>query len=153
MDNFNIIIVVIVVSSPFGNGPLEEIILASDGAIFNNAAQIRNPVFCFSTILFRTRKKEMPARFADIVRRDSGSVELFKETLLGKSVSLFGSGWAWLSIDPGGKLTVMAESNTGNPIKSGLLPILVPDVWDTHNRLPEQACRLPESGLGTYRLD
>lgn len=124
VDNLNRLIL----GTQFENSTLEEIISASDGAIFNNAAQIWNHTLFFENLT--PEKKEMPAGFKDMVIRDFGSVDLFREALLGKAASLFGSGWAWLSAGPDGKLLITAESNAGNPLKSGLLPLLTLDVWE-----------------------
>ncbi|MDD2560624.1 MAG: Fe-Mn family superoxide dismutase, partial [Bacteroidales bacterium] len=59
------------------------------------------------------------------------------------AATLFGSGWAWLSADKSGKLIITAESNAGNPMRSGLKPLLTIDVWehayyiDYRNRRPD----------------
>jgi Fe-Mn family superoxide dismutase len=42
----------------------------------------------------------------------------------------FGSGWAWLSVDGGGKLVVSSTANQDNPISDGLKPVLGLDVWE-----------------------
>lgn len=124
VDNLNRLIS----GTQFENSTLEEIISASDGAIFNNAAQIWNHTLFFENLI--PEKKEMPAGFRDMVIRDFGSVDLFREALFGKAASLFGSGWAWLSADPEGKLVITAESNAGNPLRNGLRPLLTLDVWE-----------------------
>ena len=43
---------------------------------------------------------------------------------------LFGSGWAWLSIDKQGKLHITKEPNGSNPWRAGLKPLLGFDVWE-----------------------
>ena len=45
-------------------------------------------------------------------------------------VGLFGSGWVGLSRDESGKLLITQGSNAGNPITSGLTPLLTFDVWE-----------------------
>ena len=41
----------------------------------------------------------------------------------------FGSGWAWLSVNPSGKLEVTKTPNAENPWVHGSTPILTMDVW------------------------
>jgi len=50
----------------------------------------------------------------------------FKQAALGR----FGSGWAWLAVDPEGQLTVTSTANQDNPILSGQIPLLGLDVWE-----------------------
>lgn len=45
-------------------------------------------------------------------------------------MSLFGSGWAWLSADKEGKLHITKEPNGSNPLRNGLIPLLCFDVWE-----------------------
>ncbi len=125
VDNLNKLII----GTPFEESSLEDIIMkAADGAIFNNAAQIYNHTLFFENLT--PVKVEMPAGFKAAVERDFGSVEQFREALIAKAVGQFGSGWAWLSVDAHGKLVITAESNAGNPLRSGLRPILTLDVWE-----------------------
>ncbi|MEO7082221.1 MAG: Fe-Mn family superoxide dismutase, partial [Flavobacteriales bacterium] len=46
----------------------------------------------------------------------------------------FGSGWAWLSVQKGGKLDVCSTANQDNPLMPemgcGGTPILCVDVWE-----------------------
>ena len=46
------------------------------------------------------------------------------------AVGLFGSGWAWLSVDKNGKLHITKEANGSNPVRAGLKPLLGFDVWE-----------------------
>ena len=52
--------------------------------------------------------------------------ELFTKAALG----LFGSGWVWLVMDKEHKLSIVQESNAGNPLTKGLTPVMVIDVWE-----------------------
>lgn len=42
----------------------------------------------------------------------------------------FGSGWAWLSQDPSGKLLITSTANQDSPLTEGLEPLLTIDVWE-----------------------
>ena len=54
----------------------------------------------------------------------------FKKEFNAASTGLFGSGWAWLSIDKQGKLHITKEPNGSNPWRAGLKPLLGFDVWE-----------------------
>ncbi|WP_457631186.1 superoxide dismutase [Oceanithermus sp.] len=72
-----------------------------------------------------------------------GSFEAFKETFSQAAATRFGSGWAWLALDPWKKLHVLSTPNQDNPVMQGLTPILGLDVWEHayylkyQNRRPE----------------
>jgi Fe-Mn family superoxide dismutase len=46
------------------------------------------------------------------------------------AIGRFGSGWAWLSVDPKGKLVVENTANQDSPLMHGNTPILGLDVWE-----------------------
>ncbi len=59
-----------------------------------------------------------------------GGFAAFKEAFTNAGVTRFGSGWAWLSVDKGGKLLVENTPNQDNPYMEGRTPILGMDVWE-----------------------
>ncbi len=59
-----------------------------------------------------------------------GSFDAFKEQFSNAAANLFGSGWAWLCADAGGKLVVTTLPNQDSPVTQGLKPILGLDVWE-----------------------
>ena len=72
-----------------------------------------------------------------------GSFAEFKEEFSGAAANRFGSGWAWLVLDPSGKLVVLSTANQDNPITEGFKPLMGLDVWEHayylkyQNRRPE----------------
>ena len=54
----------------------------------------------------------------------------FKEAFTKAATTRFGSGWAWLSVDGGGKLMVESTANQDSPLTDGHTPILGLDVWE-----------------------
>lgn len=124
IDNLNRLIQ----GTPFEKMSLEQIILKSDGVIFNNAAQTWNHTFFFQTLT--PTQPAIPAKLTELLARDFGSVDAFKEQFTKAAVGLFGSGWVWLVSDKQHKLSIVAEPNAGNPLTKGLKPILVIDVWE-----------------------
>ncbi len=128
--------------SGFENAKLEEIIKKASGGIFNNAAQVWNHTFYWHCM--SPHGGGLPAgKLINLIDRDFGTFDAFKEKFTQAAVTLFGSGWAWLSVDSKGKLVITQESNAGNPLRSDMKPILTCDVWehayylDKQNRRPD----------------
>lgn len=113
----------------FENSDLETIVKGSKGAIFNNAAQIWNHDFYFLTLTPLKGTKPSP-KLEKAINVAFGSVDNFKAEFTKAAVTLFGSGWAWLVKDAEGKLSIVQESNAGNPMTRGLTPLLTFDVWE-----------------------
>lgn len=67
---------------------------------------------------------------AKSITRAFGSFDAFKEQLARAGMTRFGSGWAWLSVDAGGKLQITSTPNAETPLMKGETPILVLDVWE-----------------------
>lgn len=119
----------LVPGTKFENASLETMIIEAEGGIFNNAAQVWNHTFYFEQ--FSDKKANAPiGKLADAIVRDFGSFDTFKEQFAKAAITQFGSGWAWLSKDSDGKLVITQESNAGNPMRNGLVPILTCDVWE-----------------------
>lgn len=113
----------------FENASLEEIVVKSDGGIFNNGAQVWNHTFYWNCLSPNGGGQAGGSLLAAITR-DFGSFDTFKEQFSAAAATLFGAGWVWLSKDKEGKLNITKESNAGNPIKQGLIPVLTIDVWE-----------------------
>jgi Fe-Mn family superoxide dismutase len=67
---------------------------------------------------------------ADAINSELGGFDKFKEDFAKAGVTRFGSGWAWLSVTPQGKLVVSSTPNQDSPISEGNTPILGMDVWE-----------------------
>jgi Fe-Mn family superoxide dismutase len=128
--------------SAFEDASLEDIILEADGGIFNNGAQVWNHTFYWNC-LSPNGGGEPTGSLLDAIVRDFGSFEEFKKQFTTAAATLFGSGWAWLCTDDNGKLSIVQESNAGNPMRRDLEPLLTCDVWehayylDKQNRRPD----------------
>lgn len=113
----------------FENSDLETIVKESDGAIFNNAGQVLNHNLYFTQ--FSPKGGGKPSgELAKAIESQWGSFEEFQKEFVNGGVTLFGSGWVWLSKNKEGKLFITKEANAGNPITKGLTPILGFDVWE-----------------------
>ena len=109
--------------------PLEEIVLSSDGAIFNNAAQAWNHVFYFESLAPKA-KHHPTGELRLAIDEAFGSLDNLKREMTAMSLSLFGSGWVWLAADRDGKLYIIPKPNAGTPLTDGLTPLLCIDVWE-----------------------
>lgn len=114
-------------SSEFKDSDLLEIILKSNGGLFNNAAQVFNHDFFWDCMTPKTQ--EMSAELSEAIKKDFGSIEKFKEEFMTKATTLFGSGWCWLVLS-GDKLEILQTSNAQTPMTEGKIPLLVVDVWE-----------------------
>ncbi len=115
--------------TPYEEASLETMIKKAEGGIFNNAAQIWNHTFYFATFS-PSGKKEPHGTLARAIESEFGSFAGFTEAFTKAATTLFGSGWAWLCMKPDGRLTITQEQNAGNPIRSGLVPLMTCDVWE-----------------------
>lgn len=119
----------LVPGTEFENATLETIIKKAEGGIFNNGAQVWNHTFYFEA-LSKNGRKEPSGKLAEAVKKSFGSLDAFKEQFSKAAGTLFGSGWAWLAKNQDGSLQIIQESNAGNPLKKGLVPLMTCDVWE-----------------------
>jgi superoxide dismutase, Fe-Mn family len=128
--------------TPFETDSLENMIRKAEGGIFNNASQVWNHIFYFESFSPNDRRG-VAGKVAVAIESDFGSYEAFKEEFTKAASTLFGAGWVWLSLKQDSKLVITQESNAGNPLRSGLIPLLTCDVWehayyiDYRNRRPD----------------
>lgn len=118
----------LIINSAFESSTLVEIIKHAEGAIFNNGAQVYNHDFFWNTLSpeISTPSAELESK----IIATFGSLEEFKKAFNDKGLSLFGSGWVWLCSDENKNLSIVMSSNADNPLRSGLSPLMVCDVWE-----------------------
>ncbi len=125
IDNLNKLIE----NTEYADMELEDIIRTSTGALFNNASQAWNHIFYFFT--FSPEGGGEPhGELRKAIDEQFGSFDKFKEEFVQAGVTLFGSGWVWLSKDNDGTLFITQGPNAGNPLTDGLTPLLTFDVWE-----------------------
>ena len=129
VDNLN----KLVAGTEFESMPLEQIVCKSQGGIFNNAGQILNHNLYFTQFQPAGAGDYSAISDSELMKavvRDFGSFEAFQAEFEQKGITLFGSGWVWLSADKDGKLVITQEPNANNPVTKGLKPLLTMDVWE-----------------------
>ena len=67
---------------------------------------------------------------ARVIDKDFGSFERFTDEITKLALGRFGSGWAWLCVNPRGGLLIESSANQDSPLMSGRTPILGIDVWE-----------------------
>ena len=109
--------------SPKGEGSLgelemlKELVLHSEGAVFNNAGQILNHEMYFMQFKPAGETAQEPeGALASQIEKQWGSLDAFKAEFEAKGVGLFGSGWVWLSADADGNLVITQEQGASNPV-------------------------------------
>lgn len=84
----------------------------------------------FWTILKPNGGGEPTGELASAITAQLGGFAAFKEAFTKAATTRFGSGWAWLSVDGGGRLLVESTANQDSPLSEGHTPILGLDVWE-----------------------
>ncbi len=114
--------------TPNESKSLEEIILSSDGPLFNNSAQVWNHTFFWNCMKPQGGGKPT-GDLAAAIERDFGGFDKFREQFVQAAVKQFGSGWAWLVSD-GGTLKITSTGNADLPMKHKQTALFTVDVWE-----------------------
>ena len=126
----------------FENASLEDIIRKSSGGVFNNAAQVWNHTFYWSSLAPKGGGQPSGA-VAAAINKKWGSFDAFKEAFTKSAIGNFGSGWTWLVKKPDGSVDIVNTSNAATPLTGTDKPVLTCDVWehayyiDYRNRRPD----------------
>jgi Fe-Mn family superoxide dismutase len=67
---------------------------------------------------------------ADAIKKTFGPFAEFQSIFNAQAKAVFGSGWAWLSVDKDGKLNITGLPNQDCPLSYDETPILGLDVWE-----------------------
>ena len=107
---------------------LEELIRTTEGALFNQAAQVWNHTFFWNSM--KPQGGGAPkGNIAAAIDRDFGGYDKFRAEFAAAATGRFGSGWAWL-VQDGGKLSITTTANADTPLRDGKRCILTLDVWE-----------------------
>lgn len=115
--------------SDLAGASLEEIIMKSDGGLFNNAAQVYNHDFFWQGLQPNGGGRPEGA-LAQAIDAKWGSYEAFVEAFSKAAAGNFGSGWTWLVKTADGQLDILNTSNADTAIRHGVKPLLTLDVWE-----------------------
>jgi superoxide dismutase, Fe-Mn family len=118
----------LVVGTEFEGMSLDDLVVESSGAVFNNAAQVWNHTFYWNCMIPGGAK--IPSPLLDRVLESFESIAVFKKKFAEACMKRFGSGWAWLVLNAEGALEIMSTGNAENPLTQGFTPLLTCDVWE-----------------------
>ncbi|HJL86887.1 MAG: Fe-Mn family superoxide dismutase [SAR324 cluster bacterium] len=111
------------------NRTLDEIIMNSQGGLFNNAAQVWNHTFYWNC-MGPNGGGDPTGSVADAINKAFGSFADFKDQFSKSAATNFGSGWTWLVQNSNGDVEIQNTSNAGCPMTSSAKAILTIDVWE-----------------------
>ena len=112
-------------------------------AVRNQGGGHANHTLFWQTLAPASKSGKPAGSLLAALNRDFGSQEKFEDQLRATAAAVFGSGWAWLSLDSGGKLMLEGLPNQDSPLLSKRRPLLGIDVWEHayylkyQNRRPE----------------
>lgn len=123
-------------------GRLDQLPEAIRGAVRNHGGGHANHSL-FWSVMSPQGGGEPDGALAAAIESELGGLAAFRDAFTKAALTRFGSGWAWLSVTPAGKLVVESSANQDSPLMHGNTPILGLDVWEHayylkyQNRRPE----------------
>ncbi|MEP9318079.1 superoxide dismutase [Pseudomonas sp. LABIM340] len=133
----------------FAETPVERLLQQLDslpaalrGPVINNGGGHANHSL-FWTVMAPDGGGQPQEELRQAIDAELGGYDAFCQAFTKAALTRFGSGWAWLSVDPQGQLVVESSGNQDSPLMQGNLPILGLDVWEHayylryQNRRPE----------------
>lgn len=105
-----------------------------NAAVRNNGGGHFNHAFFWESLAPADKTGKVSPKLLKQINQDFGSFKAFQEQFNQAATSRFGSGWAWLIVNPQGKLEITSTPNQDNPLmdiaeKKGQ-PLLGLDVWE-----------------------
>jgi superoxide dismutase, Fe-Mn family len=113
----------------FDSLDLETIIKVAEGDVFNFAAQVWNHIFYFES-LKPGGGNSLKGPFAEVIKKNFGSILFFKHSFFKAGESFLGAGWIWLVVNQNGAIEIVGKNDTDNPLRNGLKPLLTCDLCE-----------------------
>jgi Fe-Mn family superoxide dismutase len=108
---------------------LDQVPEAVRTAVRNNAGGHWNHSM-FWQIMAPNAGGEPTGRLAEAIDKSFGSFQKFNEQFNAAASGRFGSGWAWVVVEPTGKLSIVSTPNQDTPLMNGQTAIMGVDVWE-----------------------
>lgn len=97
--------------------------------IKNNAGGVYNHIFYFDGMAPHHHLRP-EGELGQALNRAFGGYDEFWKQMKAAALGVFGSGYAWLCLNPKGELVILKTANQETPLTHGLCPILTVDVWE-----------------------
>jgi superoxide dismutase, Fe-Mn family len=98
-------------------------------SVKNNGGGVYNHNLYWETMT--PGQAEKPAgKLAIAIEETFSSFDLFKAEFDKAGLGRFGSGYAWLCVNPHKKLIIHSTANQDCPLQENMIPVLVVDVWE-----------------------
>lgn len=104
------------------------------GPVRNNGGGHANHTFFWN--LLGANGGEPSGKLAEAIKQKFGSIEDFKAKFEAAGLARFGSGWAWLVINPAKELEIVSTANQDSPLMGKAIsgaegtPVIGVDVWE-----------------------
>ena len=118
----------LIVDGPEADRTLEALVRSSQGAVFQNAAQVWNHNFFWESMTPRGGGPP-EGEIARLIDDAFGNFSHFRERWIEIGEGQFGSGYVWLVLD-GDHLRCISTHDADNPLTMGRFPLLTCDVWE-----------------------
>jgi superoxide dismutase, Fe-Mn family len=115
--------------TPQASKSLIEVIRGASGGIFNNAAQVYNHTFFWEGMKPGGGGAPPAGPVADLLSRDFGGFDKFREAWVSAGMGRFGSGYVWLVVEDE-RARILDTPNAETPISGAARPLLTTDVWE-----------------------
>lgn len=108
---------------------LEEILYASTGRTFAQAAEVWNHAFYWHCLTPKGGG-EPTGGLADVLIEAFGDLSTFKQAFQASAMDNHAAGWTWLLRSCGGGVEILNTGHADTPIAHGRIPLLVLDVHE-----------------------
>lgn len=100
-------------------------------SIFNNAGGVYNHTLYFEGLTPPGSGRSVPqGKLLTLINHSYGSFESFKQTFTAQALSVFGSGWTFLTLNRNNRLNIMNVKNQDTVLPKNVSPLLTFDVWE-----------------------
>jgi len=98
-------------------------------AVRNQGGGHANHSLFWQTLCPASKSGKPSGELASAIAKTFGAHDKFEDQLRAAATGVFGSGWAWISLD-GGKLILDTAPNQDSPLLTKRKPLLGVDVWE-----------------------
>ena len=98
--------------------------------VINNAGGHVNHTFFWQIMTPHKKAKLVDGKLKEMLESKFGSIDNFKSQFSDKAMSLFGSGWVFLTMTATGQVKLKRHSFQNSPLMQGNVAVLGIDLWE-----------------------